>query len=88
MRGVFSPRAGHAATPRPLSNGRATGRGASPLGKMLSCDDNMFQSIKFSKTCACLEVQDTGSAAEQIKTDIVFKGRIECVSLRTNLASC
>ena len=33
-------------------------------------------------------VQDTGSAAEQIKTEIVFKGKIECVSLRTNLARC
>ena len=77
---------------RPLSNRRATARVALPLGKKLSCDDNlMFLSIKISvccKACACLEVKDAGSAAEQIKTEIVFKGKIECVSLRTDLARC
>ena len=66
-------------------------RGALPLGKMLSCDDNLFRSIKISvccKACACLEVKDTGSAAEHIKTEIVFKGKIVCACLRTNLARC
>ena len=51
----------------------------------------LIRSIKISvccKACACLEVKDTGSAAEQIKTEIVFKGKIECVSLRTNLTRC
>ena len=38
--------------------------------------------------CECLEVQDAGSAAEQIKTEIVFKGKIVCLSLRTYKASC
>ena len=33
-------------------------------------------------------MKDTGSAAEQIKTEIVFKGKIECVSLSTDLARC
>ena len=33
-------------------------------------------------------VQDTGSAAEQIKIEILFKGKIVCVCLRTNLARC
>ena len=55
---IHRPRAGHAAAQRPLSNGRATARGALPLGKMLSCGDNMFRSIKISvccKACACLD---------------------------------
>ena len=53
---IRQPRAGRAAAPRPLSNGRATARGALPSGKMLSCDDNMFQSIKISVCCKACHV--------------------------------
>jgi hypothetical protein len=48
---IRRPRSGRAAAPRPILNGRETARGALPSGKMLSCDDNMFQSIKISICC-------------------------------------
>ena len=53
---IRRPRAGRAAAPQPLSNGRATARCTLPLGKMLLCDANMLRSIKISVWF--IEVQD------------------------------
>ena len=44
--------------------------------------------LVFAAKLVHVNVQDTGSAAEQIKTEIVFKGKRVCVCLRTNLARC